>query len=278
MRFTRLVLLSLVLGVLLFAPIVRADGLAADTLAPERATEELRREARRELDKVMSTTRDALVGIYVAFDPSATDPLSLAACDDDGDYVVVLSDAMLRLAATLARAPSRASDYARFVARTQVPGRRLVPPPAGFFATDADATGELRLLREMLAFLIARELSVFLGKDIVCPHPTATREIGDSEWTPEERLAARQRARAIYPEPLADARDAEAASHVNEAEHDIEGALVLLRFFDQLEREQASEASFVPTYLAYHPHCAHRLVALAGIVRAAEKPRTLASP
>src|ERR1700723_1175055 len=45
-----------------------------------------------------------LTGMYVAFDDSATDVNALAACDDDGDYVVVVSDALLRLAETAAAA------------------------------------------------------------------------------------------------------------------------------------------------------------------------------
>jgi hypothetical protein len=241
----------------------------ADEIAPELETLELRQkaqaDAKRLVDDLTANDRRRLTGVYVAFDASASDPSAMAACDDDGDYVVVISDAMLRLVSLVARAQSDdesngthgVEGYASFLATSQLPGRRLLPPPPGFYASsspspDAGSSQEARL-REALSFVIARELTHFRAGDLVCAHPTATHENGDDVWTASEQRHALETASSLYP-GRATPRDEEATTRVLEAGRTEQGALGLLRFFAQLETERSTPAKrFVPTYLAQHP-------------------------
>jgi len=213
--------------------------------------------------------------VYVAFDPNANDPSAMVACDDDGDYVIVLTDAMLRLVSTVARAQSHdeasggrnVEDYAAFIARVQVPGRRLLPPPPGFYTgQQTSATQETRL-REALSFVVARELTHLRAGDLVCAHPTATHEAGDDEWTTAEQRRALEGAASIYP-GRAVQRDVEATTRVLDAGRSEQGALGLLRFFAQLEAERLVHTSrFMPTYLLQHPSSVVRAASVRNAAR-----------
>src|SRR5262249_34110246 len=154
-------------------------------------------------------------------------------------YVVVLSEAMLRLASHLARADDgdRVDAYASFVARSQLPGRRLVPPPPGYFALPGPPHAVR--LGETLSFLIARELAHARAGDVVCPNPTATRESQDDVWTADERRKAAEVAATVYPGHQSE-RDAEATERVLESGATETGARTLLRFFERLESRPGS--------------------------------------
>ncbi len=278
----RRLLVILALALVAAAPLLASPRTArADEIAPELETLELRQKAQAEAKKLVAGLAAAdqrrLTGVYVAFDASASDPSAMVACDDDGDYVIVLSDAMLRLVSAIARAQSydeansgrSVEDYAAFVARVQVPGRRVLPPPPGSFTGQlAGATHETRL-REALSFVVARELTHLRAGDLVCAHPTATHEAGDDEWTASEQRRALEGAASIYP-GRAVSRDVEATTRVLDAGRSEEGALGVLRFFAQLEAERVVHASrFMPTYLAQHPAS----VARAASVRNAARER-----
>ncbi len=251
----------------------------ASDLTPELASEELREATRTELRRQLAVLEPAdqkkLVGTYVAFEPDAADPLAFAACDDDGDHVVVLSDAMLRLLAEIARAQAadesngsrKIEDYAAFVARSQVQGRKLLPPPAGFYAGEKSGVTADERLREALAFVVGHELARLRAGDLQCPRPTATRESGDDVWTrDEERRALEAAERAYARGATQSSRDDEAITRVVDTGRGSAGALAVLRFFEQLERERlVSVGRFTPTYLTLHPSSATR----AGTVRAA---------
>src|SRR5436190_20475249 len=126
----------------LCGPIGRA---AADEIAPELETLELQKKAQGEMKKLVSglaaNDQRRLVGIYLAFDANASDPSTMAACDDDGDFVIVMTDAMAKLLSNVARAQSfdeangshTIEDYAAFLGRTQIHGRRLLTLPPGSF-------------------------------------------------------------------------------------------------------------------------------------------------
>ena len=253
----------------------------ADEVAPDLEGSDLRVKAQAALKKLVNAlpTNDQrrLVGLYTAFDPNVADPIAQVACDDDGDYVVLLSDAMLRLAAHVARAatydettaPStgKVEDYAAFVARSQVPGRRLLPPPPGFFVADRPAdTYELRLA-EVLSFVVARELTHLRAGDLVCPKPTATKESGDEVWTSSEQRKANEAARQVYPGRQLE-RDNESIVRVLEIGRSEQGGIALLRFFSRFELETSiANGRFAPTYAAHHPSAGIRL---ANVIRAAE--------
>lgn len=272
-----LVLAFAALAAALLAGIPRSA--RADEIAPELETLELRQKAQTEAKTLIAglapTDRRRLTGVYVAFDASASDPSAMVACDDDGDYVVVLTDAMLRLVSTVARAQSydevssgrSIEDYAAFIARVQVPGRRLLPPPPGFYAArQASSTHETRL-REALSFVLARELTHLRAGDLVCAHPTATHEAGDDEWTIGEQRRALEGSTSIYP-GRAVQRDVEATTRVLDAGRTEQGALGLLRFFAQLEAERVVHASrFMPTYLLQHPASVLRAASVSNAAR-----------
>ena len=246
----------------------------ADEIAPGLELLELHQRAITEGKRLVSglapSDQRRLVGLYVAFDPSASDPSAMASCDDDGDYVIVVSDAMLRLLSSVARAQSaddeggsrNVEDYATFLGRSQIPGNRLLPPPSGFFdAEKAGAAHETRL-REAIAFVLARELAHLRAGDLVCAHPTATHESGDDVWTAAEQRRALEMAGTLYPGRGLD-RDAEATTRVTDAGRTEQGALGLLRFFTQLELERTLHGSrFRPTYLAQHPSSLLRAAAV----------------
>jgi len=245
----------------------------ADEVAPELEPSDLRELARGELKKLVAGLapgdQKRLVGIYAAFHSDASDPFALAACDDDGDYVVVISDAMLRLVANVARAQSyddanqsrKIEDYAAYVARTQVPGRRLVPPPPGFYTAELAAKTYDDRLREGLAFVVARELTHLRAGQLTCPKPTATKEAGDDEWTTAEQRRALENVATLYPGRTT--HDGEAIVRVLDAGRTERGALGLLRFFDQYEAEQrVFVPRFSPTYRTYYPSSAMRASAI----------------
>lgn len=246
----------------------------ADEIAPELETLELRQKTQAEAKKLIAALdpkdQRRLAGVYVAFDSNASDPSAMVACDDDGDDVIVITDAMLRLVSIVARAQSydeangsRAiEDYAGFVARSQIGGRRLLPPPPGFYTAQKTGTSQDTHLREALSFVLSRELSHLRAGDLVCPHPTATHESGDDEWTPAEQRRATERAASIYP-GRAPERDIEGTVRMLDVGRSEQGALGLLRFFAQLELERSVHLSrFTPTYLVQHPASVARIAAV----------------
>ncbi len=203
-----------------------------------------------------------LTGLYVAFDESATDINALAACDDDGDYVVVVSDALLRLATTVAQAEAtdevfgthKLDEYAAFLAGSQAEGVRALPPPAGFFdAAQARAPAKLALeavrLREIAGAVVAHELQHLVQGDLVCPNPTATHERGDDVWTREEREHALAVALKIYATGRVLAADGAATTRLLDAGMTELGNLGWLSVVSRIEGTPAEKGS---TYLALH--------------------------
>lgn len=259
--------LARILAAVALVLLAAAGPARADEIAPALLTLELRHKAGAELEKVVRGLSEAdrrrLVGVYLAFDPTASDAIAMAACDDDGDYAVVLSDGMLRLADDVASAASydeangacSVERYARFFARSQLPGRRLLPPPAGSYSAERPGTTRDERLREALAFLVAREIAHLRAGDLVCPRPTATREHGDDVWTEAEQRAALESARTLYPGRAAE-RDAEAVARLFDAGRTAAGAEALLRFYAEVE---AAGPRVATTYAALHPRAAARL-------------------
>lgn len=281
----RLTVLALALA--LASPSPRTARAEGREVAPGLAAEELREGARHELRRAIGALapeeQRRLAGTYVAFDEDGSDPLALAACDDDGDHVVVLSEAMLRLVSDVARASAaderdgarRVEEYASFLARSQVSGRRLLPPPPGTFTTarttDLDALAAARRV-EALAFVVGHEVARLRAGDVTCPNPTVTREEGDEVWTREERRRALEVAGRVYGAGARQVpRDEETARRLLAIGRDVTGALALLRFTEQLERERLLVASpFAPTWVTLHPSAATRAAAIRAV---AAEPR-----
>jgi hypothetical protein len=233
---------------LLVAVLVSPAAAAAELPAPQTTTMALRAVASQELRAIVAqlstAERARVVGVYVAFDDDAAEVNAMAACDDDGDYVVVLTDAMLRLAdlVSFGRAVDEETGahkleaYAELLAASQRAGARLLPPPAGFFdvAGDADpssvrAVYEQRL-RETLSAIIARELAHSVRGDLTCPHPTATKEPGDDVWTPSEQRAALELAPRLSNEARGLQREVDALRMAEAAGRTSEGYVAFLTF------------------------------------------------
>jgi hypothetical protein len=187
--------------------------------APRLALAGLHRETEAELRELVAhlpgDMQERLTGLYVAFDDTPADLGALAACDDDGDPVVVVTDALLVLTdhvgwgaavdeSVLSSAAcrgevctknsSRLDAYASLLARTPRGAPRLLPPPPGFFDRSAEGAppmervGEIRA--QAISGLVARELAHHILGHLACPHPTPTRELGDDVWTASERARA----------------------------------------------------------------------------------------
>lgn len=263
------------------------DRAHADEIAPGLEDVDLRAKTSIELRRLIAALPEGdekrLGGAYVAFDPSVTDPRAQGACDDDGDYVVVVSDAMLTLASHIARAAAyeaanglrRVESYATFIARSQIPGRRLLPPPRGFYAPTPEGPNLARNSYEehlggTLAFILAVELS-HLRHDLTCPNPTRTKEQGDDVWTAAEQRSAEQIAKTVYASTGAleqASRDREAVASLVAVGHGTESGLPLLRFFAQLEVDNAVRRNAAPTstdggarmtFATLHPHASARI-------------------
>jgi len=177
-----------------------APGLSEDALG------ELAADAVRTITTSLPVDRQRdITGVYVAIDPALTDVLSLPACDDDGDYVVVVSRALLELVQNVAYAS--ASDrlrgthilegYGDLLAREQRSNAHPLPPPAPRGASVAgpplDAVAHA-LEQSLLTWIVAGELAHTLNGDVRCPHPTATHERADDVWTEREHDEALRKA------------------------------------------------------------------------------------
>lgn len=267
MRYRPLILLSFCLvGVIRDA---RAEADAEVGLAA------LQSETARWLSTTSAPEKRRLAGTYVTLDPNPNDPFAKVACDDDGDHVLVVSHAMLALISHLARAVSYdeantshlVDDYASFLARSQLPSRRLLPPPAGFYDRDKpEATNDDRL-SEIISFVVGRELARLRAGDLSCPNPTVTKESGDDLWTNAEQRNAAEVTARIYPGPQNE-RDEEALTRTLESGRTDKGAFGVLRFFARFESEaRAVGGRFLPEYVALHPNAAMRIEHLTKIVR-----------
>jgi hypothetical protein len=225
-----------------------------------------------------------LVGAYVALDPSVTEATALAACDDDGDPVVMITqaffelmasladtavadvaaphDAHARVAATYPRLPRVEAYAALLAAQTQSAAperaRPVEPAPGTFTGPSGAASAELegRLYDAMIESVVAVELAHLARGDVLCAHPTPTREAADADWSPAEAAAAREMALLPARDGAAlqqRAIDAEilAASVMARARAPRDGALVVHRFLAAVEAHDAHRNA-VP-YLATHP-------------------------
>lgn len=272
-------LVVLVLGVVLLI----APGSRADEVAPALERADLRVRADLLLRALVAAKPEPkLRGLYAAFDSSASDPMTMAACDDDGDYVIVVSDAMLRLAFSIALLATddeahnthKVEAYADHLVKNQGSGRRLLPPAAGGYAQGTEATA-LPRWSEIVLFLYARELEHLRAGDLVCSNPTPTTERGDDAWTPAEAAAAAATARSLYPGAQRE-RDESAIAQIHALRQDETGALVLLSFFERFESASAaSPAKTVPTYLLLHPRSAWRAAGVKSAALQHPKPAPL---
>ena len=221
-----------------FASPARAQMPIAPALAGTTAHKIAESELSAITAKIPTESRSLLAGVYVAFDPNPNDASAVAACDDDGDYVVVVTDAMLSVADYLAQAVAtdetfrsqKVDDYAAFVASGQTRGgqtrgARFLPPPPGFFdaSQSRDPTKldrERARFRQIVGAIVAHEIAHMTAGDLTCPHPTATRERGDDTWTRAEAQAAFDGAAKIYTAPRVLTADATATALLLDSENE----------------------------------------------------------
>ena len=225
-------------------------------------------------------TQHRLRGTYLAFDGASLDVNALAACDDDGDHVVVLTDSLLLLldfvaqaSASDTRSPAhKLLDYGAFIGASQRAGKRFLPPAPGFFERDERGDGtatrptpgglEAERFEEALTGLVAHELAHILDGDVACRAPTSTREQGDDVWTPAEQAQAIANARLTYTADsaleahrmatkLLRGIDASGPRQHGEPPKG-DGYLDFLTFVDAAERARPTISPIV--YLTFHPH------------------------
>lgn len=220
------------------------------------------------LGELPAPERARLAGTYVAFDADPSQAYALVACDDDGDAVVVVSDAMIELVERVAEGASadeltgskKLAAYAAALAAGAPRGARLLPPPPGFYAGPHDAEREGELFDQAIRGLLAHELARLARRHLVCPKPSAARETGDAVWTAAERDFAWKLSERLYDGAhLADA-DAAAAPWVRGR---AKGWAALL---DAMAILEASPGAAAVPYARLHPGSAKRAAA----VRAAE--------
>jgi hypothetical protein len=243
------------------APLAPAPGLALP-MARRHAGDVLR----GLVEQLSPAMQRKVTGIYVASDATSRDAYAMAACDDDGDYVVVLSDPMLTLLDYVAGASAndetagthKLSELATFVGRNAHAGARLLAPPAGFFeGEDDDAKAELAAHRftESLAGVLAHELA-HATSDLQCGAPTATHERGDDVWTSEERAAAFAIAPLLTTSARVAAADRAASSLLAGAKVDARGLEDWLTFVDAVlvsgESASAGAPGPLPVYVRLH--------------------------
>jgi hypothetical protein len=144
-------------------------------------------------------------GLYAVLDPTANEVYAAASCDDDGDYVVVVSRGLFEVAFRVATALVR-NDMASLgryflTLRNQAEGTALPSPPAAFFERGRGSNGSdaFTLEHEILVRVMAPELMRVQAHHVHCANPTAHREAEDAVWTEGEHKAAWQRASDVRP-------------------------------------------------------------------------------
>jgi hypothetical protein len=195
------------------------------------------------IDALIDEEQRRFSGIYVAFEHDHAEPRAQIACDDDGDYVIVVTDSMLLLIDELAHAEvlgqnTQVEHFAGALARSQQPGRRMLPLPKSSFRPEGPQVlraHRIDALRdEILTFVLALEVERLRRGELVCQAPTATRESGDAQWTPEEAAHAAALPRDSRPEAQ-EARDACALELVTSLGRSVAGAHTFIIWLARLE-------------------------------------------
>jgi hypothetical protein len=192
--------------------------------------------------------RSLTTGVYVAFDESRVDVLAQAACDDDGDYVVVVSEAMLDLIERVAVASSQ-NILTEYQSRlSQQPAQApLLPLPAGAYDAPADPAVRDRTWTSAVRYVLGAELSHETSERLVCPRPTPTRERADDVWTDGERSAA-LRSATFYSAATIERADQRSLEWMFDAGAPEDGAV------DVLGTLGALEPRGLGGYVRLHPH------------------------
>ena len=277
LSFGPLRVMLLPLAVLATAAPVRADG-APVAPSPSLALPIIRRIAEDELKLLVQAlppeVQRRIPGVYVAFDKTTVEVDAIAACDDDGDYAIVLSDPLLSSLDFVAQAAAtdatfkthKLDEYAAFVAAEQRRGKRILPPAPGFFdreqASDAAKLEvEGALFVDAIAAVLAHELARITRGELTCSAPTATHEDADDVWTIAEQAQSLTRARTLYSPASAVSADRDGSKTLLESGHSEEGYVAWLSFLDAIERAPAPADRrdlSPPAYLASHPHAGAR--------------------
>ena len=289
MRFPQ-ALLALV--VFLALTLTQARAFASDDVAPGLYDEALAAAASGQLDDVVRhlsvAERHALRGVYVALATSPDDVLAMPACDDDGDYVVVLGRGLFDFARYVAYAD--ASDrlrgthllgaYGPLLVRAQESGRRPLPPPLPASDTPSAPAREDAMrwmvgafLDDALGFVVGDEVARMVAGEVVCPRPTVTHESGDDTWTPLEQTNALALAPSRMSASTLSAADAWAMTRLVERGGSEVPAMELLRVMGCLEDDRPQAWP----YLIGHPGSRERAESIAVSAWAAREERQSAA-
>lgn len=142
---------------------------------------------------VIADRSESVVPPYLAISSDRARWFAHAACDDDGDNVIVISQALISLVYDIARsqdAHDKIVAYRDLLRRNPVSANATLPPPAHFFSpatasTESDETAARA--RSMFVYLFSVELLRFESNTVVCAHPDRTREANDNRWSSSEQ-------------------------------------------------------------------------------------------
>jgi hypothetical protein len=232
----------------------------APSLTPALLHQRIQEQLDIRMRELPTATQRRLVGTYVAFDPDLTQAYALVSCDDDGDHVIVISDAMIELAQRVAEAAAddeingtqKLSLYGSTLASQTASNVRLLPPPAGFYEGTHDYAREGELFDEAMHGIVSQELARLVRGHLVCPRPTPAHETADDVWTPAERAYAFKLEGKLY--DAEHNRDADATS-LDWVRGRSTGYVALLRVMATIENGPGRGA--VP-WIRLHPNAAAR--------------------
>jgi hypothetical protein len=253
------------------ASVARAD---ADVIAPALLDDAIVDDAARALDDLVASLSPeeahALEGVYVALERSRVDVVAMPACDDDGDYVIVISRGLLELVENVAYADASdrvrgshlLAEYGALLARSQRADVAPLPVPAAAspaVGAPRDPVGQVAraFARDALAWLVADELAHAVARRFTCPAPTLTREQGDDVWSDDEQRSALGLA-PLRMTPLSSA-DAWATRSVLSRGGSEVPAVEVLEVMGALEDARSANA-----YVTLHPHSRARAAAVHG--------------
>jgi len=191
---------------------------------------------------VIAEREASVVAPYLALSQDRERWFAHAACDDDGDNVIVISHALVALVNDLAHTANNLDElaaYRQLLQRNPAAHHAALPPPAQFFATSQKSAEASTRARAMFAYLFSTELARFEKRTVVCASPDRTREAGDATWSREEQ---RFLDHYVASEPSLIGADAALLARVRKVSPAFEGARDLLSFFAEIGPNSTGDA------------------------------------
>lgn len=219
-----------------------------------------------------AATQAKVANIPFVADPTIGMVNAFAACDEQGQPLMAISDGLLEIEANIAQfratdeifATQKLDAYIQLLAQNQAPGAPIVRPPAGFIDPNQHVDGrkvarQRQLLDEQIAFVLGHELAHHHLGHTGCANGGGSRGVGPGDLS---RLLSR--AMPMFNQPNEIAADIAGVNNLLDAgakqqgyRWNEEGAVLTLHFFSALDR--LTPASIVFAFENSHPHPLVRL-------------------